>query len=145
MVSQETFLFHTSILENIRFFKPGADIETVKKRPKPPRSMNSSNRCPKGYDTLVGTVRPAFPEDRNSGWSIARAILMDPKILILDEATAFLDKTAEEGIKQTLKNLMKNKTIILVSHRKTAISHAHHLVVLGNEGLIFQGRPQDHP
>ena len=65
------------------------------------------------------------------------------KILILDEATAFLDKTAEEGIKQTLKNLMKNKTIILVSHRKTAISHAHHLVVLGNEGLIFQGRPQE--
>jgi ABC-type multidrug transport system fused ATPase/permease subunit len=64
---------------------------------------------------------------------------MDPKILILDEATAFLDKTAEEGIKQTLKKLMKNKTIILVSHRKTAISHAHHLVVLGKDGLIFQG------
>jgi len=68
---------------------------------------------------------------------------MDPKILILDEATPFLDKTAEEGIKQTLKNLMKNKTIILVSHRKTAISYAHHLVVLGKDGLIFQGSPQE--
>jgi ABC-type multidrug transport system fused ATPase/permease subunit len=67
---------------------------------------------------------------------------MDPKILILDEATAFLDKTAEQGIKHPLKDLMKNKTIILVSHRKTAVSHAH-LVVLGKEGLVFQGRPKE--
>ncbi|WP_165477755.1 ABC transporter ATP-binding protein [Desulfobacter hydrogenophilus] len=143
MVSQETFLFHTSILENIRFFKPDADIETVKKAAKAAQIHEFIESLPKGYDTLVGDRGTRLCGGQKQRLSIARAILMDPKILILDEATAFLDKTAEEGIKQTLKDLMKNKTIILVSHRKTAISHAHHLVVLGNEGLIFQGRPQE--
>jgi ABC-type bacteriocin/lantibiotic exporter with double-glycine peptidase domain len=143
MVSQETFLFHTSILENIRFFKPDADIETVKKAAQAAQIHEFIESLPKGYDTLVGDRGTRLSGGQKQRLSIARAILMDPKILILDEATAFLDKTAEECIKQTLKKLMKNKTIILVSHRKTAISHAHHLVVLGKDGLIFQGRPQE--
>jgi ABC-type multidrug transport system fused ATPase/permease subunit len=139
MVSQETFLFHTTILENIRFFKPEADMEAVKKAAKAARIHEFIESLPQGYDTLVGDRGTRLSGGQKQRLSIARAILMDPKILILDEATAFLDKTAEQGIK----DLMKNKTIILVSHRKTAVSHAHHLVVLGKEGLIFQGRPKE--
>lgn len=139
MVSQETFLFHTSIRENIRFFKPGASQEEIERAARSAQIDTFIASLPRGYDTIIGDRGTRLSGGQKQRLSIARAILLNPKVLILDEATAFLDSKVENKIKHTLKALMKNKTILLVSHRKSSIENAHKIVVLGRQGISFQG------
>ena len=139
MVSQQTFLFHASIRDNIRFFKPDAGIEEIISAAKAAQLEEFINSLPEGYDTLIGDRGTRLSGGQKQRLSIARAILLNPKVLILDEATAFLDVKVENKIKQTLNELMKNKTILLVSHSKTSIANAHKMIVLGEHGVLYQG------
>lgn len=139
MVSQEPFLFHTSILENIRFFKPEASVEEVRRAAEAADIDAFIQSLSQGYDTVIGDRGARLSGGQKQRLSIARAILLDPKVLILDEATAFLDSTAETRIKHALGQLMKDKTIILVSHRKSALENVHKRIVLGNDAPA--GRP----
>lgn len=139
MVSQETFLFHTSIRENIRFFKPEASQAEIESAARSAQIHAFITSLPHGYDTVIGDRGTRLSGGQKQRLSIARAILINPKILILDEATAFLDAKVENKIKHTLKELMKDKTILLVSHRRSSIEHAHKIIVLGKEGISYQG------
>lgn len=145
MVSQETFLFHTTILENIRFFKPDAGTEAVKQAARAADLHAFIQSLPQGYDTLIGDRGAKLSGGQKQRLAIARAILSDPKILILDEATAFLDARTENRISRTLKKFMTGRTIILISHRQRSIRHAHRVVVLGKQGesgktgVVYEG------
>ncbi len=143
MVSQETFLFHTSILENIRFFKPEASREEVRSAARSAQIDGFIKTLPKGYDTIIGDRGMRLSGGQKQRLSIARAILLNPKVLILDEATAFLDVKVENRIKKTLKNLMKGKTILLISHRKSTIENAHKIIVLGENGISYEGAAKE--
>jgi ABC-type multidrug transport system fused ATPase/permease subunit len=130
LVSQETFLFHTSIMENIRFSKPGASREKILDAARAACIDDFIQSLPKGYDTQVGDRGLRLSGGQKQRISIARAILHDPKILILDEATAFLDPTIEGRLKMTLKNLMKNRVVLVVSHRASSIQGANQIITL---------------
>lgn len=143
MVSQETFLFHTSIGENIRFFKPEASREEVENAARAAQIDDFINSLPKGYDTPIGDRGTRLSGGQRQRLSIARAILLNPRVLILDEATAFLDTRVENRIKNILKKLMKDKTIILISHRKSSIENAHKIIVMGESGVTYEGSAKE--
>lgn len=130
LVSQDTFLFHDTILENIRFSNPEADDDDVMNAAKAACIHEFISTLPKGYDTIAGDRGVKLSGGQRQRISIAQAILRNPKILILDEATAFLDAQAEERLKETLNRLMKDKTIIIVSHRASTIRGATKIVDL---------------
>ena len=130
MVSQEIFLFHTSILENIRFGNTGADEAAVARAARAACIDDFIRSLPRGYDTPVGDRGVALSGGQRQRICIARAILMDPRILILDEATAFLDAAVEDRLKETVRNLMKGRTILIVSHRERSFDDADHIIAL---------------
>ncbi len=130
MVSQDIFLFHTSILENIRFGNPDADAAAVARAASAACIDDFIRSLPAGYDTPVGDRGAVLSGGQKQRICIARAILMDPKILILDEATAFLDAAVEDRLKETVRRLMKGRTIIIVSHRERSLVDADHIIAL---------------
>ncbi|MCP4695187.1 MAG: ABC transporter ATP-binding protein [Desulfobacterales bacterium] len=139
IVAQDVFLFHASILENIRFSNPGADDEAVGEAVRAACIHEFIQTLPNGWRTEVGDRGVRLSGGQKQRIAIARAILMDPKILILDEATAFLDPTVEDRLKETIRHLMKNRTIVVVSHRLSTIRSADHVIALENTGLVYEG------
>jgi ATP-binding cassette, subfamily B, bacterial len=139
IVSQDIFLLHTTILENIRFPKPDAGMDEVEAAAKSACIEEFIQTLPKGYDTVVGDRGVRLSGGQKQRLSIARAILLKPKILILDEATAFLDVSTEDRLKDALRLLMENKTTIVVSHRYSTIAHADKMIVLDKQGLVYEG------
>ena len=143
MVSQQCFLFHASILENIRFFKPDADMDDVRSAAASARLDTFIQSLPQGYHTLIGDRGTRLSGGQKQRLAIARAILQNPQVLIMDEATAFLDNRVENEIKSALEKLMEGRTILMVSHRKTAVQNAHKMIVLGRNTVEYQGPVKD--
>ena len=139
VVSQQTFLFHASILENIKFFKADATMEEVRAAAGAAQLEGFIQGLPHGYDTVIGDRGTRLSGGQKQRLAIARAILQNPRILILDEATAFLDAGVEHLIRHTLHELMKDKTILLVSHRQSSIESADTLIFLGKQGVVYHG------
>ena len=139
LVSQDIFLFHTSILENIRFSKPGASEEEVVEAAKAACIHDFIESLPDGYQTLVGDRGVRLSGGQKQRISIARSILLDPKILILDEATAFLDTSVEDRLKETIQRMMHDRTILVVSHRFSTIQNADKVIVHSRDGLSYHG------
>jgi len=139
LVSQEPFLFHSTILENIKFSNPEADDATVMDASKAACIHDYIQTLPERYDTVVGDRGVRLSGGQKQRISIARSVLMKPKILILDEATAFLDETVEERLKETIQSLMEGKTIIVISHRFSTIRSADKIIALGEGGLLYEG------
>ena len=137
IVSQDTFLFHTSIIENIRFSKHDASDEEIIQAAKAACIHDFIASLPNGYDTIVGDRGIRLSGGQKQRVSIARSILIEPKILILDEATAFIDTTVEERLKKTIRSLMENRTIIVVSHRPESIEHADKIIVC-EKGKVYE-------
>jgi len=139
LVSQDIFLFHTSILENIRFSDARASEEAVEAVAKAACIHEFVLSLPEGYHTVVGDRGVRLSGGQKQRISIARSILLNPKVLILDEATAFLDASVEERLKETIRFLMRDRTIIIVSHRFSTIQHADKIIAYEKEGLVFEG------
>lgn len=139
LVSQDTFLFHTSILENIRFARPEATLEEITEATRAACIDEFIESLPERYHTAVGDRGVRLSGGQKQRISIARAVLMDPWVLILDEATAFLDPGSEERLKHTLHSLMQGKTVVVVSHRPSAIAWADKVVALGPDGVLYEG------
>jgi ATP-binding cassette subfamily B protein len=139
IVSQDIFLFHTTILENIRFPKPCAGMDEVRSAAESACIDGFIQTLPNGYDTVIGDRGVLLSGGQKQRLSIARAVLMKPKILILDEATAFVDVSTEDRLKDTLGHLMEDKTIVIVSHRYSAIAHADRIIALDSRGLAYEG------
>ena len=139
LVSQDIFLFHTSILENIRFSKPLASDEQVMEAARAACIHDFIESLPDGYYTMIGDRGVRLSGGQKQRISIARSFLLEPKILILDEATAFLDTSVEDRLKDTIRSMMDRKTIIVVSHRFSTIQNADKIIAHNKNGLFYEG------
>jgi ABC-type multidrug transport system fused ATPase/permease subunit len=139
IVTQDTFLFHTSIWENLRFGNPEATDEDIIEAAKAARIHEFILSLPAGYQTSIGDRGVRLSGGQRQRISIARAILMRPEILILDEATAFLDYQVAGQIKDTIQTLMEHKITIIVSHQQAAVAHAENIIVCGKNGILYEG------
>ena len=143
LVSQDTFLFHSTILENIRYSRPKAGEEEIVEAAKAACIHDYIRSLPDQYQTVIGDRGVRLSGGQKQRISIARAILMEPKILILDEATAFLDTSVEKQLKETIGLLMQEKTIIVISHRLSTIEGVDKIIALDEEGIAYEGPSEE--
>jgi ATP-binding cassette subfamily B protein len=139
IVSQETYLFIGSILDNIRYAKPDATYDEVIAAAKCAGAHDFIVKLPDGYDTQIGFGYKDLSGGERQRVSIARAILRDPKILILDEATAAMDTKTEKLIQNALSTLTKGKTTIMIAHRLSTLRDADKLIVIEKGKVAEQG------
>ncbi len=137
IVSQETYLFRGTIMDNIRYAKPEADREEVIRASKAAGCHDFIMSFPEGYETWVGFDKKTLSGGEKQRVSIARAILKDPAILILDEATAAMDTKTERKIQRALEEITKNRTTITIAHRLSTLRDAHSLIVV-EEGKVVE-------
>ena len=134
-VIQEVFLFNGSLEENIKYGKPNALPMEIKKASQLARADDFITRLDKGYETMVGERGLRLSGGQKQRVSIARAVLRDKPILILDEATAAVDVETEKQIREALDEVVVNRTTVIIAHRLSTIKKAHKIIVL-NEGEI---------
>ena len=139
MVLQEPFLFFGTIAENIAYGKPNATRTEVVQAAKAANAHDFILRLPLGYDSLVGERGQSLSGGERQRISIARALLIDPKILILDEATSSVDTTTEKEIQKALDNLVKGRTTLAIAHRLSTLRKADRLIVLDKGEIIEVG------
>ena len=143
-VTQDNFLFQTSILENIRMGNPEATDDEVKIAAKLSQCEEFINKLPNGYDTMAGEAGKRLSGGEKQRIAIARMILKNSPIIILDEATAFTDPENEDKIQQSIKSLTKNKTHLVIAHRLSTIKkNADNIVVLDNGNIVMQGKQNE--
>jgi ATP-binding cassette subfamily B protein len=139
VVLQEPFLFRGTVWENLIYGKPDATPEEAISASRAASSHDFILRMPFGYDTPLGERGAGLSGGEKQRLSIARAILFDPPILILDEATSNLDSESEKGIQDALKVLTKGRTTIAIAHRLSTLRHADRVMVFEHGKLIEQG------
>jgi ATP-binding cassette subfamily B protein len=139
MVTQETYLFHTSVRENLRYGNPNATDEELEAAARAAFIHERIVELPDGYDTLVGERGYKLSGGEKQRLAIARVILKDPRILILDEATSSLDSTSERLVQEALRPLMRGRTTIAIAHRLSTILAADVIFVLDRGRLVEQG------
>ena len=134
-VAQEQFLFNTSLYENIRIGKPSASKEEVLEAARKAQCMEFLERLEKGIDTMAGDGGKSLSGGERQRICLARAILKDAPIIVLDEATAFIDPENEDKLNLAISEIIKNKTVIVIAHRLSSIQSAEQICVL-SEGKI---------
>lgn len=142
-VSQDNFLFRCSLLENIRLGNPKATDEEVKEAAKAAQCEEFILKLPQGYDTLAGEAGKRLSGGEKQRIAIARMILKNAPIVILDEATAFTDPENEDKIQQSIAALTKGKTLLVIAHRLSTIRQADHIVVLENGRIVANGKQEE--
>ena len=143
MVLQEPFLFFGTIADNIAYGKPDATRSEVIAAARAANAHEFILRLPYGYDSLVGERGQSLSGGERQRISIARALLIDPKILILDEATSSVDSTTEKLIQSALDNLVKGRTTIAIAHRLSTLRKANRLVVLDRGEIVEIGSHEE--
>ena len=143
IVSQETFLFHATIRENIAFGKPGATDEEIEKAARASYAHEFITRLPQGYDTIIGERGAKLSGGERQRIAIARAILKNPPILILDEATSQLDSESERLVEKALGELMKDRTVFIIAHRLSTVRNADRILVLKKGRIVEEGNHED--
>jgi len=142
-VPQNAFLFSESIEDNLRFGKAKATHEEIQEATKGAAVHANIQTFKKGYKTLLGERGVTLSGGQIQRVSIARALLKNPTILLLDDCLSAVDTDTEEEILKYLKKFTKNKTTLIVSHRISSLKHADQIVVLENGKIIQQGKHAD--
>ncbi|SHI57319.1 ATP-binding cassette, subfamily B, MsbA [Malonomonas rubra DSM 5091] len=142
LVDQETFLFHDSLLNNIRYGRPGASEEEVYEAARMAYADEFIQEMPEGYETVIGDRGVRLSGGQRQRICIARAILRDAPILLLDEATSALDTESEAVVQRALSNLMRNRTTFIIAHRLSTVMNADRILVLEAGQLKEQGTHQ---
>ncbi|MBN1580591.1 MAG: ABC transporter ATP-binding protein [Anaerolineae bacterium] len=142
MVLQTPFLFRGTLTENIAYGKPGANLDEIIRAAKAANAHDFITQLPEAYDTIVGEGGAGLSGGERQRISIARAILHDPKILILDEATSSVDTKTERQIQEAMNELVKGRTTIAIAHRLSTLYNADRILVLNHGKLEEQGPPQ---
>lgn len=139
IVPQETQLFSGTILENIRYGRPEASDADVIEAAKAANAHLFVSEFPQGYDTIVGERGVKLSGGQRQRIAIARALLKDPRILILDEATSSLDSESEALVQEALETLMQGRTTFVIAHRLSTVRNANRIVVLDGGRIVQQG------
>jgi ATP-binding cassette subfamily B protein len=139
VVSQETYLFHATIRENLRFAKPDATDEELELAAEAARIHDLIVSLPEGYDTTVGERGYRFSGGEKQRIAIARTILRNPPILVLDEATSSLDTETERQVQDALDRLAQGRTTIAIAHRLSTVQDADQIVVLDGGRIVERG------
>ena len=143
IVFQDVVLFNQSVMENIRLGKQDASDEEVKIAAKLANCTDFIEKMDKGFDTVIGENGAELSGGERQRLSIARAFLKDAPILILDEIAASLDVDNEKKIQESLNNLVKDKTVVIISHRMKSIENADKIVVLENGRIESEGKHEE--
>ena len=139
MVLQDTWLFHGTIFENIAYGKPDATMDEVVAAAKAAHIHSYISRLPKGYHTVLSDNGTSISKGQKQMLTIARAMLLDAHMLILDEATSNVDTRTEQHIQAAMRALMKDKTCFVIAHRLSTIQSADHILVLEGGRVVEQG------
>lgn len=142
-VSQDNFLFRCSLLENIRLGNPKATDEQVYAAAKAAQCDEFINLLPNGYDTPAGEAGKRLSGGEKQRIAIARMILKNAPVIILDEATAFTDPENEDKIQKSISSLTKGKTLLVIAHRLSTIKNADNIVVLKEGSIVSQGKQDE--
>jgi ATP-binding cassette subfamily B protein len=139
IVSQDTFLFSTTVADNIAYGMPGASRADIVAAARQAQAHDFIEALPEGYDTLVGERGLTLSGGQRQRIAIARALLTDPRVLILDDATASVDSSTEARIKLALREVMRGRTTLIIAHRLSTISLADEVVVLDHGVVVARG------
>ena len=143
LVSQDVFLFHGTVAENIRYGTFHATPEEVRQAAMVAEAHEFIMQLPEGYETVVGERGQKLSGGQRQRISIARAILKNPPILILDEATSAIDNETEAAIQRSLLKITENRTTIIIAHRLSTIRHADNIIVLDQGRLVESGTHEE--
>jgi ATP-binding cassette subfamily B protein len=138
-ISQDPFLFSATVRENITFGAPGLPNEEVERIARLAQAHEFVAELPKGYDTVIGERGITLSGGQRQRIAIARALAVDPRILILDDATASVDATTEAKIRLGLREAMRNRTTLIIAHRLSTIALADEIVVLEHGRIVARG------
>ncbi|HEL0712420.1 TPA: ABC transporter ATP-binding protein, partial [Streptococcus equi subsp. zooepidemicus] len=142
-VSQENYLFKKSILENMKLAKPNASIEEIEQACKKASCHDFIVGLPNGYNTIIGESGNTLSGGERQRITIARALLKDSPIVLLDEATAYSDPDNEAEIQKSINALVQNKTVIMIAHRLSTIVGANKIIVLTNGAIEAEGTHEE--
>ena len=143
MVFQDVVLFRDTVMENIRLGRRGATDEEVIAAARAARCDEFIQKLPKGYQTMIGENGSTLSGGERQRISIARALLKDAPVILLDEATASLDVENESAVQEALSRLLQGKTVLVIAHRMRTVAGADHIVVLENGHVAQQGTPEE--
>ena len=143
IVSQETFLFNGTVAENIRYGKPDATVQELREAARSAMAEDFILGLPQGYDTVVGERGAKLSGGQRQRLAIARALLKNAPILILDEATSHLDTESEMLVQRALGNLIEHRTVIVIAHRLSTIRRADKIIVLDRGRISETGTHED--
>jgi ATP-binding cassette, subfamily B, bacterial len=143
VVSQETYLFHATVRENLRFACPDASDEEIEAAAQTARIHDLIASLPDGYDTVVGERGYRFSGGEKQRMAIARTVLRNPPVLVLDEATSSLDTQTEAAVQASLEALAEGRTTITIAHRLSTVRDADQIVVLDHGRLVERGRHEE--
>lgn len=139
MISQDTYLFKGTILENIKYAKPDATLEEVINAAKVANAHDFIMKFEKGYDTKIGQGETNLSGGERQRLSIARAVLVDAKIIIFDEATSAMDTITERAIQESITKLSKNRTVLMIAHRLSTLKDVDRLIVIDKQTIVEEG------
>jgi ATP-binding cassette subfamily B protein len=143
IVSQDTYLFHASVRENLRFARPEATDEELEEAAKAAQIHGLIASLPEGYDTVVGERGHRFSGGEQQRLAIARTILRNPPVLVLDEATSALDSETEHLVQTALERLSEGRTTIAIAHRLSTVRDADQIVVLDSGRITERGTHEE--
>jgi subfamily B ATP-binding cassette protein MsbA len=139
IVTQQTILFNDTIRNNIAYGSPDATYEQIKAAAKAAHALNFIQKLPNGFDTVIGESGARLSGGERQRMSIARAILKNAPILILDEATSSLDTESEREVQQAIENLVQSRTTFVIAHRLSTIRDAHRIIVIQAGRIVEEG------
>ena len=143
LVSQDVFLFHGTVRENIVYGRPGASDEEIVRAARVAEADEFIRALPDGYDTIVGERGQKLSGGQRQRISIARAVLKDPPILVLDEATSSVDNETEAAIQRSFERISVGRTTIVIAHRLSTIRHADRIYVLERGAVAEEGTHEE--
>jgi ATP-binding cassette, subfamily B, bacterial len=139
VVSQETYLLHTTVRENLRHARPDATDAEIEAAARAAQIHDLIASLPEGYDTVVGSRGHRFSGGEKQRIAIARTLLRSPRVLVLDEATSALDTETERAVQRALDDFSRNRTTITIAHRLSTVRKADRIVVIDHGRIIESG------
>jgi subfamily B ATP-binding cassette protein MsbA len=143
IVTQETFLFNDTVRANIAYGLDSIEDNIIKDAAIAANAHDFIEKLPDGYDTVIGERGISLSGGQRQRIAIARAIVKNPPILILDEATSSLDTESEKNVQEAIEKLMRDRTVIVIAHRLSTVHNADKILVLDNGKIIDEGSHQE--